>query len=77
VQDTIVRDPFFEHMPAHFNMSFKELLAEKHPTTWLEFEKGGMGEAEALKRFFADGRFVDGDRLKSMMVRHHGGFEKP
>lgn len=32
VMDTIVHDPFFEHMPRFFNMTFKELLASKHPT---------------------------------------------
>lgn len=32
VMDTIVTDPFFEHMPRFFNMTFKELLAAKHPT---------------------------------------------
>lgn len=32
IMDTIVTDPFFEHMPRFFNMSFKELLAAKHPT---------------------------------------------
>lgn len=32
VMDTLVTDPFFEHMPRFFNMSFKELLAAKHPT---------------------------------------------
>jgi hypothetical protein len=39
VQDTIVRDPFFEHMPKHFGMTFKELLAAKHPSTWVQFER--------------------------------------
>jgi hypothetical protein len=32
VMDTIVTDPFFEHMPRFFGMTFKELLAAKHPT---------------------------------------------
>jgi hypothetical protein len=32
VMDTLVTDPFFEHMPRFFNMTFKELLAAKHPT---------------------------------------------
>jgi hypothetical protein len=32
VMDTIVSDPFFEHMPRFFGMNFKELLASKHPT---------------------------------------------
>lgn len=32
VMDTLVTDPFFEHMPPFFDMTFKELLAAKHPT---------------------------------------------
>ena len=47
VMDTLVKDPFFEHMPRHFGMTFKELLAEKHPTAWLEFERGGAEEVQA------------------------------
>lgn len=69
LQDTIVKDPFFEHMPPHFGMTFKELLDAKHPTTWLEFERGDIGEEEALERFWADGRTVDAEALRRMMVR--------
>lgn len=62
-------DPFYEHMPSHFGMTFKELLAAKHPTTWLTFEKGLCSEQEAMRDFFADGRPVDCDALRAMMVR--------
>lgn len=55
-------------MPPHFGMTFKELLAAKHPTTWLEFERGDIGEDEALTRFWADGTTVDGDALRGMLV---------
>lgn len=34
IMDTVVTDPFFEHMPRFFEMTFKELLAAKHPTGW-------------------------------------------
>ncbi len=61
-------DPFFQDMPVHFGMSFKELLASKHPTAWVEFECGHIGEDELLAKFFADGRRVDGQALKDMMV---------
>jgi FMN hydrolase / 5-amino-6-(5-phospho-D-ribitylamino)uracil phosphatase len=64
-----VKDPFYEHMPPHFGMTFKELLAAKHPTTWLEFERGDIGEEEALSRFWADGKAVDGNSLRRMLVR--------
>ena len=62
-------DPFFEHTPKHFGMTFKELLAAKHPTTWLTFEEGNCSEAEAMAHFFADGREVDLPALQDMMVR--------
>lgn len=64
-----MKDPFYEHMPAHFGLTFKELLAAKHPTKWMEFEKGQASEAELFEMFFQDGRAVDGDALKSMLVR--------
>jgi hypothetical protein len=50
-------------------MTFKELLAAKHPTTWLEFERGDINEDVALSRFWADGRAVDGTALRNMLVR--------
>ena len=68
-QDTVVKDPFYEHMPQHFGMSFKELLAAKHPTTWIDFEKGQCSEEEAMQNFFKDGRAVDARKLRQMMVR--------
>lgn len=40
VMDTVVADPFFEHMPRFFGMSFQELLAAKHPDAWVRFERG-------------------------------------
>merc|ERR1719174_3475258 len=30
--DTLVRDPFFEDVPALFGLSLEELFAQKHPT---------------------------------------------
>ena len=40
VMDTLVYDPFFQDMPRFFNMPFKELLASKHPTAWLQVRTG-------------------------------------
>jgi len=39
-QDTLVRDPFFKQMPSFFNMTFEQLMRDKHPTAWIEFETG-------------------------------------
>lgn len=72
VMDTIVTDPFFEHMPRFFNMTFKELLAAKHPTAWVEFENDVITEDELLAKFFADGRQFDGQALVQHMVSQYG-----
>ncbi|RLM69978.1 uncharacterized protein C2845_PM17G07830 [Panicum miliaceum] len=69
VMDTLVRDPFYHHIPAFFQMSMKELLESKHPTAWSEFEKGLIDENELAKKFFNDGRSFDLEGLKECMVR--------
>jgi HAD superfamily hydrolase (TIGR01509 family) len=65
--DTLVRDPFFTHMAPFLGLQFEELLAQKHPTTWLEFELGRIGEEQLSTRFFRDGRVIDGAALKEHM----------
>ena len=52
---------------AFFGLSFKELLAAKHPTAWLDFERGVLDERAFFATFFADGRAVDGDGLRAAM----------
>lgn len=64
LMDTLVRDPFFTDMAQFFGLSFEELLAQKHPKTWLEFELGRIGEDELYARFFRDGRSFDGPGFK-------------
>lgn len=64
VMGTLVHDPFYEELPAFFRMSFDELLAEKHPTLWSEFERGIIGEREMLEGFFRDRRPFDHEGLK-------------
>jgi HAD superfamily hydrolase (TIGR01509 family) len=59
VLGTLVHDPFYVEVPRALAMSFDELLAAKHPTAWIEFELGDLGEGEFLERFFADGRGYD------------------
>jgi hypothetical protein len=73
VQDTIVTDPFYHHVPPHFGMTFKELLAAKHPTTWVEFEKGQCTESEAMQNFWKGGTPVEVAPLREMMVRMSSG----
>ncbi|XP_031249796.1 flavin mononucleotide hydrolase 1, chloroplatic-like [Pistacia vera] len=59
IMDTIVRDPFYQDVPAFFGMPMKELIECKHPTAWLEFEKGLIDEMELARKFFKDGRPFD------------------
>jgi hypothetical protein len=68
MQDTIVTDPFYIYMPQHFGMSFPDLLAAKHPTTWISFERGEISHDQALEDFFQDGRHVDSAELEAMMA---------
>lgn len=46
IMDTLVRDPFYQDVPAFFGMSLKELIDIKHPTAWIEFEKGLIDEVK-------------------------------
>lgn len=67
VMDTLVHDPFAREVPAFFGMSFEELLREKHPSAWIEFELGRIDEDEMVASYFADGRPIDGEGLKRAM----------
>src|SRR5215472_10436064 len=56
VMDTLVHNPFYQEIPAFFGMWHQELLRVKHPTSWVEFERGEISQAEYLRRMFADER---------------------
>ena len=71
VMGTLVRDPFFFDVPAFFGVSMEELLKDKDPNAWIEFERGDLNEKEFLTKFFRDRRRVDGASMKAMMV---GGY---
>jgi len=68
VMDTLVYDPFHEVIPAFLGLSFEELLAQKHPRAWIDFELGLTDEETMVKRFFRDGRSFDHAGLKAAMV---------
>src|SRR6478735_1632212 len=65
VMGTLVRDPFFEEMPAFFGLSLRELLQVKHPTAWVEFEHGAIDERACMDKFFVDQRPFDVDAFKA------------
>lgn len=74
VMDTLVRDPFRE-LPGFFGLGWAELLAQKHPRAWIDFELGAIDEATFLGRFFTDGRPVDGPGLKAFMRDRYAWIE--
>ncbi|CAB4316082.1 unnamed protein product [Prunus armeniaca] len=73
--DTVVRDPFYHDVPAFFRMSFEELIECKHPTAWIEFEKGIIDEMELARKFFTDGRPLDLEGLKDCMRKGYSYVE--
>jgi HAD superfamily hydrolase (TIGR01509 family) len=58
VMDTLVLDPFHEAIPRFFGLTFAEFMAEKHPTAWVEFEKGELQPEEYAANMFLDRRPV-------------------
>jgi HAD superfamily hydrolase (TIGR01509 family) len=75
IMDTLVRDPFFTHMPLFFGHTFQELVKRLRPNTWVEFELGRMDEAEFYERFFLDGSAIDGPGLKQCMADAYAWIE--
>ena len=69
LMDTLVRDPFFTHVAAHFGLSFEELMRDKDPSAWRDFELGAIDEQTLYRSFFADGRAIDGPGLKRTMLQ--------
>lgn len=59
VMDTLVRDPFRDVIPGFFGMTLKELLAVKHPSAWVEYERGERDHGSFMRDFFTDGRPFD------------------
>lgn len=74
VMDTLVRDPFRD-LPEHFGLPFDELLALKDPDAWPAFERGELDEGEYARRFFRDGRPVDGAGLRAFMAARYRWIE--
>jgi FMN phosphatase YigB (HAD superfamily) len=67
VMGVLIQDPFYTHMAAFFGMDFQQLLDAKHPSAWLEFERGEISEQDFFTKFFKDGRRFDGEGLVESM----------
>ena len=79
VMGTIVAEPFLEVVPAALGMTLEEIIEAKHPTAWVEFEKGLIDENTFRARFFSDGRSYDHEGMRSAMVaayRYLDGMER-
>ena len=50
LMDTVVRDPFFHHLPRHLGISVDELTALLDGEAWVAFERGRIDEEAFLKR---------------------------
>ena len=73
--DTLCTEPYLTAVPQFFGMNLQELLAAKHPTSWIEFETGSLTEEEYFTRFFRDGRPVDGPKLLDCLRENYRWIE--
>lgn len=75
VMGTLVHDPFYEDVPQALGMTLEELIAQKHPTAWVDYEKGILDEAGLRARFFLDGRDYPHEAMKAAMVEAYDWLE--
>ena len=68
VMGTLVYEPFYVEVPRFFGMTLDQLLRDKHPTAWADFETGSIDEAQLEARFFLDGRSYDHVGMRDAMV---------
>lgn len=75
IMSTLVTEPFEADVPAFFGLSLPELIRVKHPTAWLEFERGEIDEHQYAAKFFLDGRSLDVEALKQRMLASYAFME--
>jgi HAD superfamily hydrolase (TIGR01509 family) len=75
VMETLVTEPFPTVMPPFFGMTLDEFRQARHPTAWIEFEKGRLSEAEYFARMFQEARPVDGAGLRTRLREAYGWLE--
>jgi len=71
VLGTLVHDPFYEDLPRHLGVPFDQILADKDPHAWIEFEHGRIDEDEFLRRFFRDRRAFDHAGMLACFRAHY------
>lgn len=75
LMDTVVREPFRETIPRFFGLSLEELIAQKDPRSWIEFEHGRIDEETYAASFFADRRPVELTAMKAWMIDSYAYLE--
>jgi HAD superfamily hydrolase (TIGR01509 family) len=71
VMGTLVHEPFVEDIPRWLGMSLEELIRVKHPTAWIDFERGLIDEHTYGATFYTDGRTLDLAALKGALVESY------
>ena len=59
VMSTLVRDPFYEDVPAFFNTTLDEIYTGTRQGSWTAFERGELDQPTFLRQYFSDGRTFD------------------
>lgn len=69
VMDTLILDPFFKSMHADvFGCdSMEQLFALKDPSTFVDFERGAISEAECMSRYFLDRRPIEAGAVRAYL----------
>ena len=75
VLGTLVQNPFYLEIPAFFGLTVSELRRCSDKTSWLEFERGEITEAEYLRRMFADERWFNNDAFLTEVKRAYRWIE--
>lgn len=68
VMSTLVRDPYYDAIPAHLGLSLSELNQRSHPKRWLAFERGQITEELYAAGFFRDGTGIALPAFRSMLA---------
>lgn len=68
IMGTVVTEPFEADIPRFLGVTLEELIRVKHPTAWVDFERGLIDEVTYGQTFFTDGRQLDLEGLKRALV---------
>ncbi len=66
VMSTLVKDPIHDAIPRFFDLDLQDLYDQKHPTAWVEFERGEISARRFYDIYLPD-RSIDGDALEQTL----------